>query len=176
MLEREGRADSRQKKKQGQKQVANDEPGAFRGQWVRVYLWEERKTSFSRKHGPNTEALKVCTECSKLGGVWATTRGEKTVLLFFILFYFFGQVTCGILVPQPGIKLMLSALEAWSLNHWTTREVLRKQYFYFLFYFFGQATCGILVPQPGIKLMLLPLEAQSLNHWTTREVLRKQYF
>ena len=32
MLEREGRADSRQKKKQGQKQVANDEPGAFRGQ------------------------------------------------------------------------------------------------------------------------------------------------
>lgn len=32
MLEREGRVDSRQKKKQGQKQVANNEPALFRGQ------------------------------------------------------------------------------------------------------------------------------------------------
>ena len=28
-----------------------------------------------------------------------------------------------ILVPQPGIEPMPPALEAWSLNHWTTREV-----------------------------------------------------
>ena len=32
-------------------------------------------------------------------------------------------VACGILVPQPGIKLMSLALEAKSLNHRTTREV-----------------------------------------------------
>ena len=31
--------------------------------------------------------------------------------------------TCGILVPWPGIESMLPALEAWSLNNWTTREV-----------------------------------------------------
>ena len=31
-LEREGRVDSRQKKRQGQKQVANNEPALFRGQ------------------------------------------------------------------------------------------------------------------------------------------------
>ena len=31
----------------------------------------------------------------------------------------------GILVPQPGIELASPALEAWSLNHWTTREVLQ---------------------------------------------------
>ena len=24
--------------------------------------------------------------------------------------------------PQPGIKPVPSAVEAWSLNHWTTRE------------------------------------------------------
>ena len=30
---------------------------------------------------------------------------------------------CGILVPQLGIKPEPPALEAWSLNHWITREV-----------------------------------------------------
>ena len=30
---------------------------------------------------------------------------------------------CGILVPQPGIKPTSPALEAQSLNLWTTREV-----------------------------------------------------
>ena len=29
----------------------------------------------------------------------------------------------GILVPQPGTEPPPPALEAWSLNHWTTREV-----------------------------------------------------
>ena len=40
-------------------------------------------------------------------------------------FFFFGCTTqysvC--LLPQPRIKLMLPALETWSLNHWTTWEV-----------------------------------------------------
>ena len=41
----------------------------------------------------------------------------------FIFFFFFGLccTACGILVPQPGIEP--AALEAWSLNHWTPREV-----------------------------------------------------
>ena len=34
------------------------------------------------------------------------------------------HLTCGILVLQPRIKLLPLALEVWSLNHWTTREVL----------------------------------------------------
>ena len=29
----------------------------------------------------------------------------------------------GILVPKPGINLVPAALEAYSLNHWTIREV-----------------------------------------------------
>jgi len=33
------------------------------------------------------------------------------------------QVACEILVPQPGIELAPPALEAQSLNGWTTREV-----------------------------------------------------
>ena len=31
-------------------------------------------------------------------------------------------VACGILTLQPGIKSMPPAVEAWSLNHWTTRD------------------------------------------------------
>ena len=41
--------------------------------------------------------------------------------LFF--FFFWSRCTaCGILVPQPGIELMPPAMEAWSPNHWTTKE------------------------------------------------------
>ena len=36
---------------------------------------------------------------------------------------FFGRALCGIIVPRPGIEPVLPALEAWSLNHWTAREV-----------------------------------------------------
>jgi len=32
-------------------------------------------------------------------------------------------VACGILAPQPGIELMLLALEEWSLKHGTAREI-----------------------------------------------------
>ena len=31
---------------------------------------------------------------------------------------------CRTLVPQPGIQPVLPALEPWSLNHWSTREVV----------------------------------------------------
>ena len=49
--------------------------------------------------------------------------------------FFFGGggapclVICRILVPWPGIEPRPTALEVWSLNHWTTREVpvLSKQ-------------------------------------------------
>ena len=32
-------------------------------------------------------------------------------------------IACGILVSQPGTEPTLPVLEAWSLNHWTAREV-----------------------------------------------------
>ena len=45
----------------------------------------------------------------------------------YLAFYFAFWLcctACGGLVPQPGIKAMPPAVEAWSLNHWTSREVL----------------------------------------------------
>ena len=42
----------------------------------------------------------------------------------FYLFFWSCRVACGILVPQPGIKPVPPALEAQSVNHWTTKGVL----------------------------------------------------
>ena len=46
-------------------------------------------------------------------------------LLFKKLFIYFWprRVAYGTLVPRPGIEPTAPAVEAWSLNHWTTREV-----------------------------------------------------
>ena len=48
-------------------------------------------------------------------------------LFSFILFFFFWpqhDAVCRILAPGPGInKPACPAMEAWCLNHWTTREV-----------------------------------------------------
>ena len=48
------------------------------------------------------------------------------VIFFFcsLLFFWPHRVACGILVPLPGIEPTPPAVEAWSLNHWTAREVL----------------------------------------------------
>ena len=42
----------------------------------------------------------------------------------FFFFFWPHLVACGILVPQSGIEPALPAVELWSLNHWTAREVL----------------------------------------------------
>ena len=47
----------------------------------------------------------------------------KAVMISFFYLFIFGHTACGILVPQPGIEPGPPALEAWSLNHWTAREV-----------------------------------------------------
>ena len=46
-------------------------------------------------------------------------------LSFFSFFFFFWSLCSayGILVPQPGIEPMSPAVQVWSLNHWTLREV-----------------------------------------------------
>ena len=41
-------------------------------------------------------------------------------LLFF--FFLFGRTLQQVELPHPGIEPEPPAVEAWSLNHWTTRE------------------------------------------------------
>ena len=58
-----------------------------------------------------------------LGGGHSNLLQYSFFFFFFLNIYLFGRTACGILVPWPGIKPISSALEAWSFNHWTTREV-----------------------------------------------------
>ena len=43
-------------------------------------------------------------------------------------FFWLHPMAYGILVPQPGIKLMPPSLEAQSLNPWTARKVPQVQF------------------------------------------------
>ena len=56
-------------------------------------------------------------------------KSHKDVLLLFLssssfLIFLLHCMACGILAGQRGIKHTPSALEAWNLNHWTTRKSL----------------------------------------------------
>ena len=56
---------------------------------------------------------------------WRCRAGRK--LLFkkklFDFIYWLHCSAYGILVPWPGIEPLAPALEAWSFNHWTAREI-----------------------------------------------------
>ena len=46
----------------------------------------------------------------------------------FVLFFWPHHAACEILVPLPWIKPVPPAVEAWSLNQWTTRGVPAVQF------------------------------------------------
>ena len=46
----------------------------------------------------------------------------RQFIFIYLAFFFFGCAVCGILVPRPGFKPLLPALETQHLNHWTARE------------------------------------------------------
>ena len=58
------------------------------------------------------------------------------IKFFFIFIYLFLKifwlyhVSCGILVPQPGIESTRPTVEARSINHWTARQVSLQIKFY----------------------------------------------
>ena len=67
----------------------------------------------------------------------------------FVCFLFFSfclcHVACGILVPQPGIEPVPAALEAWSPNHWATREVPQGEVFIGKIWSEGCRVCDFLL-------------------------------
>ena len=53
----------------------------------------------------------------------STIHRSLFFFFFFKAYLFIGQVACGVLFSWPGIESAPPALEAWSLNHQTAREV-----------------------------------------------------
>ena len=82
----------------------------------------------------NKEAWHVQSRVSKRVGYDLVTEQQQqrclqwTLVgcLFYLinLFLWLRLVACGVLVPEPGVKPLPSALEAQNLNHWTTKGVL----------------------------------------------------
>ena len=65
---------------------------------------------------------------------WVTCSHQMTKILYCLCIYLFilwpWHTTWEILVSQPGIEPQPPAWAVQSLNHWTTREVLKFVYFY----------------------------------------------
>ena len=53
-------------------------------------------------------------------------------------------MACGISVPRPGIEPVPPAVEAQSLNHWTTREAPLFISFYYLLFIWLQQVLIVL--------------------------------
>ena len=76
-------------------------------------------------------APELCSEwrlCCMEGGMTlpcasAPASGPSPALIQQHLFFWPHRTACRILVPRPRIEPVPPALGAWSLNHWTTREV-----------------------------------------------------
>ena len=58
-----------------------------------------------------------------------------------------------------------SAMEAWDLNHWTTKEV----HAFFFFFPMCHTAYGILVPEAGIESRPSLVQVWSPNHQIARE-------
>lgn len=57
---------------------------------------------------------------------WVRLEASCTLRLSCVsvsFIYWLHCAACCILVPRPGIEPVLPALGAWSLNHWTTRDI-----------------------------------------------------
>ena len=64
-------------------------------------------------------------------GLWTHEVGDKALpFLSFFLFSLAMHLVCGIRVLQWETEHMPLALEAWSLNHWTTKEVPNSFHLY----------------------------------------------
>ena len=68
------------------------------------------------------ESLPLSTGTER-GGEWICVYEKLSWILFFFLMFWPCSMACGMSVPQPGIEPLPSAVEAQSLNRWSTKEV-----------------------------------------------------
>ena len=70
-------------------------------------------------------------------------------------------MACGILVPWPGIEPMSPAVEAWSLNNWTTREVPSPPFYWRNWARYLSIAIGLMTG--GAQIWTQAIWQQSLN-------------
>ena len=77
--------------------------------------------------------------------------------------FFWGKrdhVASGILIPQPGTEPVPSTVEAWSLNCWTTKEILPRKCIHF--YLFSHCVWLFVTPWTAAQQTSLSLT----NSWS----------
>ena len=57
-------------------------------------------------------------------------NGVRDICVIYLFVCLPRHAACSILVPQPGMEPVPPAVEVWSLNHWTAREVPLCDYFW----------------------------------------------
>ena len=81
---------------------------------------------------------------------------SKAFLNFFFFYNWSYLEACGACIPRPEIQPMLSAVEALSLNHWTTRETPQNP---------SRFSLCLLSPLPGgLSVLCSPHMAPGLSH------------
>ena len=92
-----------------------------------IYKREMRSTIYiakSSKWDNRWEALStVCRRYSTDMSASLISKPPICQTVWLLLLFWPCSMTCGILVPWPGIKPVPLALEVWILNHWTTKEI-----------------------------------------------------
>ena len=78
-------------------------------------VWD-REMSVQWAQKTRNSLWKICLEKSQMAL-------NNQIFMFCFVLSWLHHVACGILVPWPGIESVPPAVEAWSLNHWTAREV-----------------------------------------------------
>ena len=95
---------------------------------IRAKNWSNgwRRNEENQERGPVLQLTDWKAPCIAAAGWGLIPRLFFVLVWFFFFFFFFGQtyLACRILSLWLGIKPTPSAVEAQSLNPWTTREVL----------------------------------------------------
>ena len=120
---------------------SNEHPGliSFRMDWLDLLAVQGTLKSLLQHHSSKASIFRCSAffivqlshSYMTTGKTIAFTRRTFVDKVMFLLnleknFFFFSLLCLGalrILVPRPGMEPMPPALGAWSLNHWTTREV-----------------------------------------------------
>ena len=89
------------------------------------------------------------------------TDDVKSYAISFLKNFWLACTAFGILVPQPGIKPVSPVVEAWGLNHWTSRDIL---YTISLKFSFSLDNLGITVLYFWSSLDFYECEGNAINH------------
>ena len=131
--------------------------------------------SFSGESSRPRDWSQVSWIAGRRFNLWATREAPhikknfkgEVILLFYIYIYIWPFCAAyRILASWLGIEPMPPALEAWSLNHWTTREVPRPSYQCILIY---QYILYINIWSPDAKSRLIEKDPETGKDWGQKE-------